>query len=210
MKYQAFILLALVTVFTFSCQGGIADNSSARTVDPAPSVTPPAINTNQKMPNTECKTCTFDYASYKGELNRQEIEGLLLALNDEYMAIAIYEQVNRDFSDPRPFVNIIRAEITHADMLKGLFSKYGLAIPANAWPGSVPKYSSVAEACAEGVKAEIANRDLYSRLFKTTERQDITTVYKALQRASDENHLPAFQCCGGGGGGRGPRPRGTE
>ncbi|MBK9163202.1 MAG: DUF2202 domain-containing protein [Acidobacteria bacterium] len=120
------------------------------------------------------------------------------------MAIAIYQQVNREFNDPRPFVNIVRAEMRHADMLKALFTKYGMEIPENPWPGNVPTYKSVAEACKAGVEAEILNRDLYTRLFKTTERQDILDTYRALQRASEENHLPAFQRCGGGGGGRGP------
>lgn len=164
---------------------------------PSPSQTPaPGIN--------ECKICSFDLSSYKGDLKKHEIDGLLLALNDEYMATAIYQQVNRDFHDPRPFVNIVEAEKRHAERLKGLFAKYGIQIPENPWPGKVPTYKTVAEACKAGVNAEIANRDLYTRLFKGTERQDILDTYRALQRASEENHLPAFQRCGGGGGGRGP------
>ncbi|NNE98953.1 MAG: DUF2202 domain-containing protein [Pyrinomonadaceae bacterium] len=133
-------------------------------------------------------------------MDKNEIKGLLLALNDEYLAWAIYEQVNKDFDDPRPFINIQKAEARHRDRLVRLFEKYEMPVPKNKWIGNAPTYSSVAEACKAGVDAEIANRDLYKRLFKTTERDDILTVYKDLQRASAENHLPAFERCGQGRG----------
>jgi hypothetical protein len=216
MKYPAFLIVTLLAVFTISCQSGIANNTSASTLDQTPAVTLPT-DTPQKQPDAGCKICQFDFASYKGELKKEEADGLLLALNDEYLATATYEQVNRDFGDPRPFVNIVRAEMRHAEMLKGLFAKYGLEVPANPWPGNVPKFKSVAVACSAGVDGEILNRDLYTRLFKTTDRTDILAVYQALQRASDENHLPAFQRCGGGRGpgsdgpkGAGPGRRGIE
>jgi hypothetical protein len=74
----------------------------------------------------------------------------------------------------------------------------------------VPKFKTLIEACKAGVDAEVINRDLYKRLFESTQREDISTVYRALQRASEENHLPAFQRCAEGRGmGNGPRqPRG--
>jgi hypothetical protein len=71
-------------------------------------------------------------------------------------------------------------------------------IPDNKWFGNAPKFQSVAEACKAGVDAEIVNRDLYTKLFETTKREDILVVYRALQKASEENHLPAFERCGGG------------
>lgn len=213
---RATILLSVFALLLFaasSCGTAISNNASAASPEPVEISTATATKEEQQAP--ECKICGFDFAKYKGELTKAEIEGLLLALNDEYMAAATYEQVNREFGDPRPFVNIVRAEMRHADRLKTLFTKYGLAIPDNPWAGKVPKYKSVAEACKAGVEGEIANRDLYTKLFKTTERQDILDTYRALQRASEENHLPAFQRCGGGGGGgrgpgmgRGPRGNG--
>lgn len=199
------ILLSILAVLMFaasSCGTAISNNASAASPEPAEIVTATATNEEQQAP--ECRICRFDFDKYKGELTKAEIEGLLLALNDEYMATATYEQVNREFGDPRPFVNIVRAEMRHADRLKALFTKYGVAIPENPWPGKVPTFKSVTEACKASVDGEIANRDLYTKLFKTTERQDIIDTYRALQRASEENHLPAFQRCGGGGGGRGP------
>lgn len=151
----------------------------------------------------ECKICDFDFASYKGDLKKEEIEGLLLALNDEYLALAIYEQVNKDFNNPRPFINIQQAEAKHADSLKEIFRSYQIPVSENPWLGNAPKFKSVAEACQAGVDAEIINKQLYEKLFKTTTREDILTVYRALQKASEENHLPAFERCGSGRKGNG-------
>lgn len=203
MRYVLFHLTILMSALLVGCAGSAVNNASganAPVSTPAIAATASPVNTAQN----ECKICNFDFASYKGELKKEEIEGLLLALNDEYLATATYDQVNRDFNDPRPFVNIVEAEKRHAEMLKGLFSKYGLAIPENPWTGSVPKFESVAEACKASVQGEIVNRDLYTRLFKSTERKDILDTYRYLQRASEENHLPAFERCGGGRGPGGP------
>jgi len=214
MRYFAAIIIAAASLVVFGCSGSLTDNSKVAAMGNDMSTPVPAPTQTSTTGVGECKICGFDISSYKGELKKEEIDGLLLALNDEYMAIAIYQQVNRDFNDPRPFVNIVEAEKRHAERLKVLFTKYGIPIPENPWPGKVSTYKTVAEACKAGVDAEIANRDLYTRLFKTTERQDILDTYRALQRASEENHLPAFQRCGGGGGGRGPGngrgPRGNE
>ena len=193
---------------------GACSSSAANDIGAASSnlTTPPIVATElpSASTETECKICSFDFASYKGELSREEVEGLLLALNDEYLAMATYEKVNKDHSDPRPFVNIVLAEKRHAEMLKELFNKYAVKIPENPWPGAVPKFDTVVAACEAGVKGEIANRDLYTKLSKSTSRQDLIETYRYLQRASEKNHLPAFERCGGyGGNGRqrrgGPR-----
>lgn len=154
---------------------------------------------SKDLKENECKICDFDFASYKGELKKEEVDGLLLALNDEYLALAIYERVNKDFNDPRPFINIRQAEARHAQRLKQLFEFYKIPVPENPWIGKAPKFQSVADACKAGVDAEIVNRQLYDKLFKSTAREDILIVYRALQRASEENHLPAFERCVGGG-----------
>jgi hypothetical protein len=165
------------------------------------------VNTSPTTGETkenECKICDYDFKSYKGDLKKEEVEGLLQALNDEYLANAIYKGVNEKFDDPRPFVNIVRAEEKHMARLVELFNTYKIPVPTNLWLGKAPVFESVKSACEAGVEAEVANRDLYKRLFKTTERADITLVYKNLQRASEENHRPAFaRCASGGGNGKG-------
>jgi len=192
---------------------GACSSSAANDIGAASSnlTTPPIVATElpSASTETECKICSFDFASYKGELSREEVEGLLLALNDEYLAMATYEKVNKDHSDPRPFVNIVLAEKRHAEMLKELFNKYAVKIPENPWPGAVPKFDTVVAACEAGVKGEIASRDLYTKLFKSTSRQDIIETYRYLQGASEKNHLPAFERCGGHGG-NGRRLGGTK
>ena len=163
----------------------------------------PADQTDAAPPKeNDCKICDFDFATYKGDLKKEEIDGLLLALNDEYLAWATYGGVRKEFQNPRPFSNIQQAEAKHIERLKQVFEAYKVPVPENTWVGNAPKFASVDEACKAGVDAEIANRDLYTKLFNTTDREDILIVYRALQSASENNHLPAFQRCGGGGGGR--------
>ena len=189
-----------------ACGQGNGQLNQTTQTTPIPPATPTPQVEQTKSTANDCKICNFDFASYKGDLKKEEINGLLLALNDEYLAWAIYDQINKDFNNPRPFSNIQQAENQHAERLKQVFKTYNVPIPENPWVGKVPKFKTVIEACKAGVDAEIVNRDLYKRLFETTKREDILIVYRALQRASEENHLPAFQRCAEGkgmGNGRG-------
>jgi hypothetical protein len=43
--------------------------------------------------------------------------------------------------------------------------------------------------------------------MKTTRRDDLLAVFAYLQRAAQENHLPAFRRCMSRGPGAGPRAR---
>ncbi len=203
MKVFTILFIAFITLCA-GCGSGV-ETSTANEASPVASSTPAA---SAEPTENECKICDFDFAAYKGELEKKEVEGLLLALNDEYMAMAIYQGVNKKFNDPRPFSNIVRAEEQHAQRLIGLFETYKIPVPKNPWTGNVPEFDSVKAACEAGVQAEVVNKELYGRLFETTKREDITLVYKALQRASEENHMPAFErCAAGNGGGNGPGNR---
>lgn len=188
--------IILAMVFLSACGQGQMNQRQAN--EPTANISPTVQTENSTTSENECKICDFDFENYKGELKKEEIEGLLLALNDEYHALATYQQINKDFSDPRPFNNIVQAEAKHAERLKQIFETYNIQIPENKWIGNAPKFQSVSEACKAAVDAEIVNRDLYKKLFETTKREDILIVYRALQRASEKNHLPAFERCGGG------------
>jgi hypothetical protein len=67
------------------------------------------------------------------------------------------------------------------------------------------------EAYETGVAAEIENVAMYDRLISATDQADVIEVFKRLQAASRDHHLPAFQRCverggtpgGGPGFGRG-------
>ena len=145
------------------------------------------------------------------ELTENEIRALHEALDDEYHAWMTYDQVIADFGAVAPFSNIRDAEARHLEALHTLYTLYGLPIPANPWSGKALRYANLQEACEAGVAAEIANGELYERLLAATNRPDIWIVFRNLQEASQQRHLPAFQRCaqgGGGGGLGGPRHRG--
>jgi len=133
------------------------------------------------------------------------------ALDDEYRARATYRQVIEAWGEIRPFVNIIDAEERHIQALLPLFELYGFPVPDDLWPGRVTLPASVKAACQTGVEAEIENAELYNRLLEMTQDYpNVQAVFRQLQRASQENHLPAFQRCveRGGGSGQGGRDQG--
>lgn len=128
-------------------------------------------------------------------LTGRETAALREALDDEYRALATYDQVIDDFGPVRPFINIREAEARHIAALSRLFEKYGLDLPRNAWPGKVPRFASVAEACRADVAEEIENARLYDRLLADVRRADIKAVFRRLQEASQLRHLAAFERC---------------
>jgi hypothetical protein len=116
------------------------------------------------------------------------------ALQDEYKAQATYRAILQRFGPVRPFANIVKAEERHIQALLPLFARYGIPVPADDWPTRVTVPDSVAQACQEGVQAEIDNGAMYERLLAmTADYPDVQRVFRNLQRASQENHLPAFQ-----------------
>ena len=130
-------------------------------------------------------------------LDNSIAEALNEAIQDEYLAWSTYDKVIKEFGTVRPFIMIIRAEEQHIASLKALFDKYGLAIPANEWPGEITAPGSLSEACAVGVEAEIANAALYrERLIPAAEGySDIISVFENLMSASQNKHLPSFEKC---------------
>ena len=131
----------------------------------------------------------------EGELSALEVNALTIALDDEYRAWAVYDQVIADLGNVRPFTAIRRAEESHIAALVTLFDRYGLDVPGNEWLGHVPSFDTLAEACETGVQAEIDNATLYDRLFSMVDNPDIVQVFTRLQQASQTKHLPAFERC---------------
>lgn len=129
------------------------------------------------------------------ELSKIELDALYEALDDEYRSWATYDQVISDFGKVRPFINIRDAEARHIQALCSLLIAYEITVPENTWPGRVPRYKTLAEACEAGVAAEIENSQMYTRLLGSTDKTDILAVYRNLQQASQQRHLPAFQRC---------------
>ena len=129
---------------------------------------------------------------------------LIEAINDEYKARATYRLVIKKFGEIRPFINIVEAEGRHIEALLPLFANYGVAVPEDNWDSRIETPLSILDACRIGVEAEIENAEMYNRLLESTiDYPDVQDVLMQLQRASRENHLPAFQRCVERGGGQG-------
>lgn len=128
-------------------------------------------------------------------LTPEERAALAEALDDEYHAHAVYDQVVHDLGAGPPFTHIREAEGRHIDALKRLYRRYDLEIPPNPWVGRVERFESIHAACEAAVAAEVANAGLYDRLLAVTRRPDLRRVFGNLQRASQERHLPAFRRC---------------
>jgi hypothetical protein len=129
------------------------------------------------------------------ELDDAEVGALRDSLDDEYRALATYDQVIADLGPVSPFIRIREAEARHAAALSRLFVRYGIPVPANPWPGKVPRFASVHDACRAAVAEEVENARLYDRLLASTRRTDLREVFIRLQEASQQRHLRAFQRC---------------
>jgi hypothetical protein len=128
-------------------------------------------------------------------LSPGEAAALHEALEDEYKAWAIYDQVIRDFGEARPSINIRDSEARHIAALSALFALHGLPLPPNTWPGRAPRFESLRAACQAGVDAEIENERLYGRLLEAARHPDMRAVFERLRDASRLRHLPAFRRC---------------
>jgi rubrerythrin len=142
--------------------------------------------------------------------DRDTIEALSEALEDEYKARAAYHKVIERFGPVRPFANIIDAEQRHVEALLRQFERLGEAPPADEWPKRVAAPESLARACRDAVEAEIQNDAMYSRLLQRVSDPQARELMLRLQEASRSHHLPAFRRCleretRGGGRGQGNR-----
>ncbi len=136
-------------------------------------------------------------------------EALAAAFEDEYKARAIYRAVLEAFGDVRPFVNIVESEERHIEALERLCERYGLEVPPDPWPARISAPESLRAACEAAAEAERANSSLYERLMEAArDHVDVRETFRRLRRASQENHLPAFERAldreSREGGGRGP------
>ncbi|MBS1795525.1 MAG: DUF2202 domain-containing protein [Acidobacteria bacterium] len=136
---------------------------------------------------------------------------MIEALADERRAEAVYQAIINKFGQVRPFVNIVEAERRHQSKLMPLFEKYGIEVPKNEFDADkirIPE--SLIDSCKKGIEAEKANAAMYDKFFQFVKEEDIRETFAYLQRASLQNHLPAFQRCSegrgtGNGQGRGMR-----
>ena len=119
-------------------------------------------------------------------------EMLTYALQDEYLAKAEYELIQEVFGVDNPFGNIMKAEVTHQELLFGLFDAYGFPIPEDTARDHVVIPDTLLDTYLTGVEAEIQNIAMYLVfLSDDTLPQDVRDGFTALMNAS-QSHLEAF------------------
>jgi hypothetical protein len=128
-------------------------------------------------------------------LSEAETEALIRAMQEEANTQTLYQSVLDTFGNVAPFNYIVRAEAQHLAALERLATKYGVAIPETLTTGDFPTFTTLSEACQAGAQAEIADAALYDELIPVTTHSDLLQVYRNLQGASLNNHLPAFEAC---------------
>lgn len=127
-------------------------------------------------------------------LSEEEKSGLKAAIVEEYTAMNTYLAISKEY-DSLLFARIARSEQRHVDALIKAAARAGLEIPENPGSGAEKTWSSYAEACAFGVQFEKEDAALYDELMAKTSNAALTRIYTNLQRASLQNHLPAFEAC---------------
>ena len=142
---------------------------------------------------TVAATGTTAGAAGDSELTLEEV--LTEAINEEYKAHATYQAVLDKFGDVAPFNNIIKAEQSHIDAWKRLFTANNIPVPADPFAGKVQAPESLKVACEASVAAQDEDVALYDRLMKSTTDAQALAVMQQQRAVSQDNHLPAFQAC---------------
>lgn len=118
------------------------------------------------------------------------------ALLDEWHAENIYLRVIADHGTVLPFFNVVIAEQRHSASLVAVMRSRAMPVPDNPWTlDNVPRFTTIAEACAAAAAAEVANVALYDRYLSLNLPTEVLQVFSANRRASIQNHLPAFERC---------------
>lgn len=201
MKNATTVVLAIVAVvmlgYLVYLEKAILTKNQNETGSQTQTQTQNQAQTNKENCVSEDCLSVSDLEYPVGTLSADATSAIESAIDDEYKAYSTYEAVIEKLGNVRPFAMIIRAEEQHISSLKAIFDKYGVTIPENPYLGKITAPGTLAEACATGSDAEVANAALYrdDLLPKVTDYPDITTVFESLMTASQDKHLPAFNKC---------------
>lgn len=128
-------------------------------------------------------------------LSEQETADLAAAIQEEYTAMNTYQAIMEELGDVGPFARIARSEQQHVNALIRVAERFGVEVPENAGEIADIEWNTLEEACQLGVTFEQIDADLYDELLPNTTNPVLIRVYTNLQRASLNNHLPAFEAC---------------
>lgn len=135
---------------------------------------------------------TYGAAAVEENKNYTVTEMLTYALQDEELAYSEYASINETFDNPRPFVNIIRAEQSHIASLEKLLAAYGISLPENTSSAYVTAPASLTDAVTASIQTEKNNIAMYNSFLAQTLPDDVKLVFSALKTAS-EHHLASFE-----------------
>ncbi len=126
----------------------------------------------------------------------------LAGADGEYAAHAEYTAILAKFGTTvQPYANILRAEKQHIAALQQQCVKYGVAVPADTYLGTVTATATLLEAAQVGVFAENLNVAMYGTLLtQVAKYPSLVQVFTNLRAASLNNHLPAFEAAVANGG----------
>ena len=132
-------------------------------------------------------------------------EALITALagpDGEYAAHAEYTAILAKFGTTvQPYANILKAEKQHIAALQQQCVKYGVAVPADTYLGTVTAPATLLEAAQVGVFAENLNVAMYGTLLtRVAKYPSLVQVFTNLRVASLNSHLPAFEAAVANGG----------
>ena len=128
-------------------------------------------------------------------LSEQEAADLAAAIQEEYTAMNTYQAIMDKLGEIQPFSRIARSEQQHVNALIRVAERFGVEVPENAGEVAEIEWSTFEEACQLGVTFEQLDADLYDEILPNTTNPMLIRVYTNLQRASLEQHLPAFEAC---------------
>ena len=171
------ILILAVTAFVYSPTQAAADNGRG-----AP-------------PNRWSQSANAEGVVMTTTLSEQEAAGLAAAIQEEYTAMNTYQAIMNELGEIQPFFRVARSEQQHVNALIRVAERFGVEVPENAGEVAEIEWSTLEEACQLGVTFEQMDAALYDELLPNTTNPVLIKVYTNLQRASLNNHLPAFEAC---------------
>ena len=145
---------------------------------------------NKRSPQANAQAMTMTTT-----LSEQEAADLAAAIQEEYTAMNTYQAIMNELGEIQPFSRIARSEQQHVNALIRVAERFGVEVPENAGEVADIEWSTLEEACQLGVTFEQIDADLYDEILPNTTNPMLIRVYTNLQRASLNNHLPAFEAC---------------
>ncbi len=199
-KSLIIIIIAMLVVASFASCVNVNDAAEAKNGMEKNEAT----ETKTQEPDANISEQADEDFGAKGALSGENLtleEMLMYAIQDEYLARQEYESIMDVYGEQRPFNNIIKAEVTHIELLKELYDEYDITIPQDTAIDHVVVPDSLDISFDIGVQAEIDNIAMYEMFLEQDLPDDVREVFIELRDAS-KNHLAAFE--------KGPRGQGNN